>query len=421
MSLGSPHDPYQALRFRDYRLLLIGNFIAALGMHMLNIAIGWELYERTDSALALGIVGLVQVLPILSLALITGTVADQYSRKRIVIFAQLAIAAASLGLAAASYLQAPLLFIYGSLLVIGTGTAFNLPAVRTLPAEIVPDEAFENSATWSTSFSQLAAVLGPSIGGIIIAIFHTTAFAYLFCAMGALSFVVLLLFVKEGQAAARRAQRREPLSLHALGEGISFLRRTHIILAAITLDMFAVLLGGATTLLPIFARDILMVGPSGMGWLRAAPSVGAVAMAVYLAHRPPLQRAGPTLLLSVIGFGAVTIVFGLSQLFWLSMLALVALGALDNISVVIRSTLILTRTPNEMRGRVSAINSLFIGASNQLGGFESGLTAQLFGPILSVVGGGVGTILVVLLIAFRWPDLRHLRTLREEAAKATMA
>jgi MFS family permease len=184
-------------------------------------------------------------------------------------------------------------------------------------------------------------------------------------------------------------------------------------LAAITLDLFAVLFGGATTLLPILAQDVLHVGPFGLGWLRAAPSVGALCVAFFLAHRPPFQRAGRTLLLAVAGFGAATIVFGLSRSFWLSLLMLVLLGGLDNISVVIRSTLSLTRTPDEMRGRVAALNGLFVNASSQLGGFESGLTAQLFGPALSVAGGGVGTIVVVLVVALLWPELRRLRGLRE--------
>jgi MFS family permease len=209
--------------------------------------------------------------------------------------------------------------------------------------------------------------------------------------------------------------------VRSLGEGIGFLRRSPIILAVITLDLFAVLLGGATTLLPVFARDVLAVGPTGLGWLRAAPSVGAVCMAMVLAHRPPLQRAGPALLAAVTGFGVATIVFGFSQSFLLSVLMLFVLGALDNISVVVRSTLTLIRTPNEMRGRVAAINGLFISASNQLGGFESGLTAQLFGPVASVVGGGIGTILVVFIAAAVWPELRQLTTLRESPTQITVS
>jgi MFS family permease len=191
-------------------------------------------------------------------------------------------------------------------------------------------------------------------------------------------------------------------------EGVRFLRRSQIILAAITLDLFAVLLGGATTLLPIYAKDILQVGPTGLGWLRAAPSIGAVCIALSIAYIPPFKKTGRTLLLAVAGFGLATFIFGVSRSFWLSLLMLFLLGGLDNISVVIRSTLLLTRTPDAMRGRVAAVNTLFVGASNELGGFESGLAAQLFGPVISVAAGGIGTILVVLLVALLWPEMRRL-------------
>ena len=416
------HDPYQALRYRDFRLLLTGNLIASLGTQMLSLAIGWELYERTRSALDLGFVGLVQVIPVVMLCLVTGEIADRYDRKKIVIICQLVLAGMSLVLAAVSYWRGSLLAIYGCLLIIGIGSAFNNPASKTLPVEVVPEAAFENSATWSTSSWQLAAVVGPALGGVIIAVFTTTTFVYVLNAIAALSFVVMLLFVKAELATGpRKLRRREPTTLRTLGEGIGFLRRTPIILATITMDLFAVLLGGAATLLPIFATDILQVGATGFGWLRAAPSIGAVLMAMYLAHRPPLQRAGPTLLWAVAGFGLATIVFGLSHSFWLSLVMLFILGGLDNISMVVRSTLTLTRVPNEMRGRVQAINGLFVSTSNQLGGFESGLTAQLFGPLASVVGGGIGTVVVVLASAWIWPELRRLRTLRESPAEVVVS
>ncbi len=419
------HDPYQALRYRDFRLLLTGSMVASLGTQMPTLAIGWELYVRTSSALVLGMVGLVQVIPILLFSLVAGHVADQYNRKKVVMASQSLLMLGSLGLAALSYWHGSIESIYGVLLVIGIGSAFNGPAAKTLPVEIVPEEVFENSTTWSSSVGQLSAVVGPAIGGLIIAFLHGTTLVYVLNALAALTFVGLLSFVRVGfPAGGAPRRRREPTTLRSLGEGIGFLRRTPIILAAITLDLFAVLFGGATALLPIFARDILQVGPTGFGWLRAAPSVGAVCMALFLAHQPPLRRAGPTLLLAVSGFGAATIVFGLSRSFALSLAMLFLIGALDNISVVVRSTLTLVRTPNEMRGRVAAINGLFISTSNQLGGFESGLTAQIFGPVASVVGGGIGTVLVVLAIAAYWPELRGLRTLREavpEEARADVA
>jgi MFS family permease len=411
------HDPYQSLRIRDYSLLLIGNFIAAMGEQMLTTAIGWELYERTNSAFLLGMVGLVQIFPALVFSLYAGHVADRFNRKLIVVVTQIVLVLASLGLTALSYWHGPLLLIYGCLFIIGSAMAFNNPAVATLPAQIVPEEAFENAATWSSSSWQLATVIGPALGGLVIAILGSAACVYVLNAVAALVFAFLLLPIKAGRSSLLiRTEAPEGTTLRSLGEGISFLRRTPIMLAAITLDLFAVLLGGATTLLPIFARDILHVGPEGLGWLRAAPSVGALFIAVVLAHRPAFKRAGRTLLVAVAGFGLATIIFGISRSFWLSLLALFVLGGLDNISVVIRETLALTRTPDEMRGRVAAISGLFVNASNQLGGFESGLTAQLFGPTLSVVGGGVGTVLVVLIVALLWPELHHLRTLREVPA-----
>lgn len=414
MSVRTIHDPYQSLRFRDYRLLLIGNFIASLGEQMLTLAIGWELYERTNSAFLLGMVGLVQVFPALLLSLYAGYVADCFNRKLIVVMTQAILVLASLGLTALSYWHGPLFLIYGCLLLMGIAVTFNTPAATTLSAQIVPEEAFENAATWSSSSWQLATVFGPALGGLVIAISRSATFVYMLNAVAALVFAVLLMPIKvQPSAVPGRHETHERATLHSLGEGISFLRRTPIMLAAITLDLFAVLLGGATTLLPIIAKDILQVGPEGLGWLRAAPAIGALCVAFLLAHRPPFKRAGRILLLAVAGFGAATIVFGLSRSFWLSLLMLFVLGGLDNISVVIRETLALTRTPDEMRGRVAAMNGLFVNASSQLGGFESGLTAQLFGPTLSVAGGGVGTIVVVLVVALVWPELRRLRTLRE--------
>jgi MFS family permease len=413
MNAQTRHDPYQSLRIRDYRLLLIGNFTAAMGEQMLTIAIGWELYERTNSAFLLGLVGLVQIFPALLLSLYAGHVADRFNRKFIAISAQAILVLASLGLTALSYWHGPLLLIYGCLLLIGIAETFNNPAASTLPAQIVPEEAFENAATWNSSAWQLATVIGPALGGFVIAFLGRATFVYVLNAMASLIFAVLLISIKVNHTVAPARQKTdEGATLHSLGEGISFLRRTPIMLAAITLDLFAVLFGGATTLLPIFARDILRVGPEGLGWLRAAPAIGALCIAFILAHRPPFKRAGRTLLLAVAFFGAATIVFGISHSFWLSLLMLFVLGGLDNISVVIRETLALTRTPNEMRGRVAAINGLFVNASNQLGGFESGLTAQVFGPMWSVAGGGVGTIVVVLVIALVWPELRRMRTLR---------
>jgi MFS family permease len=407
----SQHDPYQSLRVRDFRLLLLGNSIATFGEQMLTLALGWELYLRTGSAFLLGMVGLAEIFPALLFSLYAGQVADRYNRKRIIVVTQVIVALASLGLTALSYWQGPLILIYGCLVVMGAAMTFNTPAATTLPASILPEEAFENAATWSSSSWQLATVIGPAAAGAIIAIMNSATLVYMLNALASLVFVLLLIPVKPTRTVIRQATE-ERSTWRSIGEGMTFLRRTPVLLGAITLDLFAVLFGGATTLLPIFATTVLHVGAIGLGWLRAAPSIGALLVALTLAHRPPFQRAGRTLLVVVAGFGVATIVFGLSRSFWLSLAMLFALGGLDNVSVVIRSTLALTRTPDEMRGRVAAINGLFVNASNQLGGFESGLTAQLLGPAISVAGGGVGTILVVIAVALVWPELRRMGTLR---------
>ena len=403
----SRRDPYAALRYRDFRLLLTGRFITSLGNQMLSVAIGWELWLRTHSAFALGLVGLVQVIPVLMLSLLAGHVADQYNRKRIVFFAEILLGLCSLGLAALSFFQGPVVLIYLCLLGIGIARSFNDPASATLLPQTVPPEIFTSAATWASSSWQLASVVGPAVAGLAVAWLGNVTIIYVFDVFAAVTFLVLLSFFK-GRPLALSAKAD---TLDSLKEGIRFIRSKKIILAAITLDMFAVLFGGAVTLLPVFATDILKVGPTGLGLMRAAPSVGALLMALALAHLPAFKHAGRTLLLAVAGFGAATIVFGLSTYFWLSMLMLVMLGGLDSISVVIRSTLMLTRVPDEMRGRASSVNSIFIGASNELGGFESGLVAGLLGPIISVVGGGIGTILVVLAIARIWPEMRNMKTL----------
>jgi MFS family permease len=402
---------YGSLQFRDFRLLLMGVFLTMFARQMITVAIGWELYERTGSALVLGGIGLAQVIPLIVLFLPSGYVADRYSRKQVIILSQIVFALASLGLAALSYYQGSLWLIYGCLVAMGSAQSFSNPASTAIISQVVPESAYENATTWRSSVAQTSAVIGPAAGGFLIGIFQGTTIVYVVSGAAALIFVLLLLLMQvQHQAKVIKNGRRTP---GALIEGLRFLGQTQVMLAAITLDLFAVLLGGATTLLPIYAISILHVGPIGLGWLQAADSIGAVCMALLLAHRPPFTRAGHTLLLAVTGFGVATIIFGISHWFWLSFLVLFLLGAFDNISVVIRTTLLLVRTPDEMRGRVGAVSSLFIGTSNQLGGFESGLVAQLIGPILAVVTGGIGTILVVILVARLWPEMRRLGTLRE--------
>ncbi|MDP9314461.1 MAG: MFS transporter [Chloroflexota bacterium] len=398
------HDPYAALQFPDFRWLTLGQFISTLGTQMVGVAVGWELYERTNSAFALGFVGLVQVLPVILLSLPAGHAADRYDRRRLVVGSQLLLALCSLGLALISFAQGPLALVYACLFGIGVARAFSSPASSTLLPQTVPPQHYANAATWGSSTWQLAAVMGPTLGGFLIAVSLSAALVYLCDVVACLLFVLALSMVRGRQV----ARSTEALNLRSLLAGVHFLRQNKILLAAITLDLFAVLLGGATTLLPVFARDILQVGPTGLGWLRAAPSIGALAMAIILAYLPPIKRAGRVLLWAVAGFGVATVVFGLSRSFALSFLMLGLLGAFDNVSVVIRHTLLLVLTPDELRGRISAVNSVFIGASNELGGFESGVAAALLGPITAVAAGGIGTILVVLVVALVWPEMRRL-------------
>jgi MFS family permease len=404
------HDPFAALRFYNYRLFLGGYVLATTGYQMQNVAIGWELYERTGSALALGGVGLVQVLPVILLTLPAGHLADRLNRKQIVAWTQLMLALCSLGLAILSYMQGSIALIYTCLLLIGVARAFNQPASDALLPQLIPLSIFTNAATWNSSAFQTATVVGPAIGGLLLAVQGRAVEVYLIDAAFSVARMVMVALLTTKQ----QAFVTEKPSLKTLVGGVQFVWQQPMILAAIALDMFAVLLGGAIALLPIFAKDILHVGPTGLGWLRAAPSIGAVLMAVALACLPPLQQAGKVLLWSVAGFGIATVIFGLSRSFGLSLLMLALSGAFDNISVVIRHTLVQVRTPDHLRGRVSAVNSVFIGISNELGAFESGLAAALFGPIIAVVGGGIGTIAVVLAVAFLAPDMRKLNSLHEE-------
>lgn len=388
-----------------------------IGDQALVIAVGWELYERTRSALALGMVGLVAGLPMIVLALPGGHFADSHDRRRIVIISGTVVALSALGLASVSHWNGPVLLIYVALLIGGLAQAFKYPARIALLPQIVPREKFANAMTWNSTAFLASAVIGPALGGLLIA--HTGSATWVYVG----TFTLAMVFV--GLTAALRGKQgprsEERLTIGSLVAAIRFVRETKVLFAAITLDLFAVLLGGAVTLLPIFAKDILHVGPAGLGWLRAAPSVGALMMALTIAHKAPMRGTGRKLLLAVIGFGLATIVFGLSRSFVLSLAMLFTLGALDAISMVIRSTLVQVRTPDVMRGRVSAVNGMFVDTSNELGGFESGITAALFGPVVSVVAGGIGTLIVVAAVAKAWPELRRLDKLQPDVGSEALA
>lgn len=404
-----PGDPYAALRFRDFRRFVLGHFLASIGVQMQTVAVGWYLYDRTGSALALGGVGLAQVLPIFLLTLPAGNLADRVDRRRLLLVALSLAALSSLGLAGVAYEHGAVALVFTFLALNGIARAFMSPSRDSLGPQLLPVALLGNGATWRSGAFQLAAFLGPALGGLVIGIRHTATPAFAATAALVLVFAVLV----QDVTPRRYVPARDGGPWQTLVAGIRFIWKTRILFAIITLDMFAVLLGGATMLLPIFAKDVLHVGPRGLGWMMAAPSLGAILVALPLA-RYPLKRAGKALLWAVTGFGAATAVFGLSRSFPLSLAMLALLGGFDMVSVVVRSTLMQVLTPDALRGRVGAINALFVGTSNELGGFESGTTAALFGPVASVVGGGIGSILVVIVVALLWPEVRRHGSLHAE-------
>lgn len=444
------HDPYAALRVPDYRRFAGGWVIASMGLQMQGMALGWEIYERTHSAFHLGIVGLCRALPVIALALPAGQIVDSLNRKTVLIWTQIAFAIVSAGIAAASFFEADLVWMYVLVVVSGCARVFNGPSRASLLPQIIPagpdgrtdPNIFHNAVTWNSGMFHLSAVAGPMLGGLIIDwMLHAaparppgqsiTAAAwpvYAFTCVGCLLFAASACFMRPRPH--RRPEGRLSLGNLRLGmlEGARHVWREKTILGAITLDLFAVLLGGATALMPVYAKDILHVGPQGLGALRAAPYLGAVLMALALAHRPPFERAGRAMLWSVAGYGACIIVFGLSRSFLLSLLVLLLSGMLDNISVVVRHVLVQMRTPEHLRGRVSAVNSVFIESSNELGAFRAGsmavlmariLGASTLGAVASVVAGGFGTILVVAGVAAWLPEVRRLGRLKEDAPTPT--
>jgi MFS family permease len=442
-----PHDPYAAFRFRGFRFFTAGNLLSIIGRQMLAVAVEWEMYARTHSATALGLVGLVIAVPVVALSLPAGHLADRFSRKKIILVSQIlsAIGSATLALISWQHLAIPqwsilrhanaglaaiasvferqhhdfhfddasIPLIYLLLFLYGAARTFGWAARSSFFPTLVPSDAFSNAVTWNNSVFQIGSVIGPAASGLLVA--HVGfPIVYTLDAIVAFAFFLLVLPIRRVARAATRAERNPWRSLVA---GLRFVLSKQVILATITLDLFAVFLGGATALLPIFADQILHCGPIGLGWMRAAPAVGAFAMALTVAYLPPMKHAGKTLLWCVAAFGIATIIFGLSKAFWLSVAMLFIAGAVDSVSVIIRGSIVQLVTPDEMRGRVSAVNNIFIGTSNEFGALESGLTAALFGPVVSVVGGGIGTILVVLGVAKFWPKTRKIGALDHTLAK----
>jgi MFS family permease len=387
----------------------LARFFIVVALEMQSVAVGWQVYEITKRPLDLGYVGLAQFLPGFALFLFAGHAADLYDRRKLLMWCYGGFALCSALLLAISW-RAPQSAhsIYFVLVLLGIFRCFNWPASRALLPQLVPEEHFSNAVAWTASTFQIATIAGPAIGGMAYALFRGPEGVYAIAvAVSILSTILTLRIHPRTASPEKDLAEKEPISLRTVLAGFRFIWEKKLILGSISLDMFAVLLGGAVALLPVYARTILHTGPWGLGLLRSAPGAGAALMAIVVAHRPIRRRAGLTMLLSVAAFGVLTIVFGVSHSLIVSLVALFLLGASDMVSVIIRATLIQVATPDEMRGRVNAVDMLFIGVSNELGEFESGLTAQWFGTVPAVVLGGVGTLLVIATWAWLFPELRE--------------
>src|SRR5450756_1340273 len=406
-----------AFTYPNFVSYTLARFFVVVSLEMQSVAVGWQVYEITKRPLDLGYVGLAQFLPGFALFLFAGHAADLFDRRKLLMWCYGGFALCSALLLAISW-RAPrsVHSIYVVLVLLGIFRSFNWPASRALLPQLVPEEHFANAVAWNASTFQIATIAGPAIGGIAYALFRGPEAVYAIAVTVSILSTILTLRIHpqptspEKELAERVAERvteKEPVSLRTVLAGFRFIWEKKLILGSISLDMFAVLLGGAVALLPVYARTILHTGPWGLGLLRSAPGVGAALMAIVVAHRPIRRRAGLTMLLCVAAFGALTIVFGISTSLILSLAALFLIGASDMVSVIIRATLVQVATPDEMRGRVNAVDMLFIGVSNELGEFESGLTAQWFGTVPAVVLGGVGTLLVIATWAWLFPELRQ--------------
>ncbi len=370
---------------------------------MQSVAVGWQVYEITKRPLDLGLVGLAQFLPGIFLFLLSGHAADRFDRRKLLTTCYGGIALCSGLLLRGALLGARSVYpIYAVIVLLGVARAFNGPASRALLPQLVPEEHFPNAVAWGAMFFQTATILGPVLGGLIYALSHGPSAVYGTAMVTAVAALFLTLQIKH----VRKARPREPISMKTVLAGLAYIWGHKVVLGSISLDLFAVLLGGAVALLPVYAREILRTGPWGLGLLRGAPGIGAGAMALLLAYRPLRRRAGATMLWCVAGFGAFTMLFGISRSMILSVAALVLVGAADMVSVVVRAILVQLATPDEMRGRVNAVDMVFIGASNELGQFESGATAQWLGTVPAVVLGGLGAIVVTALWAWGFPELR---------------
>jgi MFS family permease len=400
-------------------LFQVARFLIVAAVEMQAVAVGWQVYEITKRPLDLGFVGLAQFLPGILLFPISGHASDRFERRKVLSACYCGFTVCfALLLTLAERRVHSMTAIYSVLVLLGVVRSFNSTASRSILPQLVPREHFPNAVAWNATVFQAATILGPSFGGILYALFRGPSVVYAFAMLTAIGATLSTFRIRPEV----KARPREPMTLRTVFAGLHYIWNKKLILGAISLDLFAVMLGGAVALLPVYAREILHTGPWGLGVMRTAPGVGAALMAVLLAHRPLRGRSGPTLLWSVAGFGVFTIIFGLSRSLTVSLIALLLLGASDMISVIIRSTLTQLATPDQMRGRVTAVDMIFIGASNELGQFESGVTAQWFGTVPAVVLGGIGTLVVIALWAWIFPELRRageLHTIGSEEVQAT--
>jgi MFS family permease len=393
-----------AFQYPSFRYFMMARFLITMSSEMQSVAIGWQVYNLTNRPRDLGLVGLSQFLPGILLFLVAGHTADRLPRQRILQTCCVAFSTVSLLLMALTLHGLHSVWpIYGVLLLNGTVRAFNMPTGQAFLPQLVKETDFPNAVAWSSSILQAALTIGPMAGGLLYGLIGTPVPVYI---SAAACYLIGLAMISRIRVQAPQ-RPRGVASPGVILEGLRFIWREKVILGAISLDLFAVLLGGAVALLPIYAKDILHAGTTGLGILRAAPGCGAIAMAVLVAHRPIARKAGTTMLACVFGFGVCTIVFGLSRNLALSLAILMLLGACDMVSVIIRHTVVQLGTPDAMRGRVSSVNMVFIGASNEVGQFESGITAEWFGTVPAVVLGGIGTLVVVLLWAWMFPALRR--------------
>jgi MFS family permease len=406
MSTFNADDRFAAFRHASYARFFTSRFLAAFAIQIISVSVGWQMYDETGSALYLGLIGLFQFLPSLLLILVTGSVADRYNRRVIVAICLGvgAVCAAALLMLTIADLFMPWL-VFAILTVFGIERAFMGPAVQSLAPNLVPERDLANAIAWNSSSWQTASIVGPVFGGLLYGLSAVAAYSVALTFLG-LAGVLIVMIPKPTQHTGTRT-----VSWSEILAGFRFIGQEKVVLGAISLDLFAVLLGGAVALMPIFARDILVLGPWGLGLLRAAPGIGAVTVALCLAFYPIRHHAGAFMFVGVALFGAGTIVFGLSETVWLSVVALMLMGASDMISVFVRETLIALWTPDEVRGRVNAVNMVFVGASNELGEFRAGTMASVFGAVPAVVIGGAGTLAVAALWAMRFPQLRKIDSL----------